>query len=130
MQQLQIHKGGDNLSRVLAFISSLSPSTAWVIEVKRFQRRRTCDQNAYLWGVVYRTICEHLEGWDADDVHEYCLGECFGWQKLEGFGRKRMRPLKRSSKLSTSEFAEYIDFIQRRMAEHGIFIADPHQEAA
>lgn len=128
--RIEIPKGGDNMSKVLAFISALSPQCAWVIELKKFQRRRSTDQNAYLWGGVYKTICEHLPGWEPDDVHEYCLGECFGWETIEGFGRKRMRPLKRSSKLTVSEFAQYIDFIQRRMAEHGIYIESPNERAA
>lgn len=128
--QLQLPKGERNLSRVVAFLSALSSEYAWSIEVKRVVRRRTCEQNRYLWGAVYKTICEHLEGWEPGDVHEYCLGEWGGWEKIEGLGRKRLRPIKRSSKLSTAEFAGYIAFIQQRMAEHGIYIADPMEHAA
>ena len=44
--------------------------------------------------------------------------------------RKRMRPIRRSSKLSKTEFAGFIAFIQQRMAEHGIYVPDPEQEMA
>jgi hypothetical protein len=60
-------------------------------------------------------------------LHEYFLGEHFGWETLEGFGRKRLRPLKRSSKLSTAEFAAFVDFIQRKAAELGIYIPDANE---
>ncbi len=40
-------------------------------------------------------------------------------------GRKKIKPRKRSSRLTTGEFADYVAFIQRRCAEHGIYIPDP-----
>jgi hypothetical protein len=97
------------------------------VEVHQHKSTRSLAQNAYLWGVVYPTIAKHLQGWESDDIHDYCLGEHFGWEIMEGFGKKRMRPVRRSSKLSKFEFMEYIAFIQRRMAEHGIVIPDPDQ---
>lgn len=127
---IHILKGGENMAKVLAFISALSPQCAWVMEVKKFQRRRSSDQNSYLWGIVYATICKQLEGWEPQDVHEYCLGEWSGWETVEGLGRKRLKPVRRSSKLSVKEFAEYVDFIQRRMAEHGIYIESQNERAA
>ena len=91
--------------------------------------RRTLQQNAYLWGVVYPTFLRESgldeQGWQSDDLHEYLLGEHFGWQTLEGFGRKRVKPLNRSSTLDKQEFADYVAFIQQKAAEFGVFIPDP-----
>lgn len=99
------------------------------LKVETKQRTRSDPQNRYLWGVCYPTILqaggETLSGWDAEDLHEYFLGEHFGWETLDGFGRKRLRPLRRSSKLTRIEFADYVGFIQRKAAELGIFIPDP-----
>jgi hypothetical protein len=127
MERIILQKGERSLARIVAFISALSKETAWKLEVSEYKSRRSDEQNRYLWGYVYKTICQRLDGWDADDVHEYCLGEWSGWETLEGLGRKRLRPLRRSSRLSKQEFKEYIEFIQRRMAEHGILIEDPDQ---
>lgn len=122
---MQLQKGGDNLSRVLAFISSLSPGYAWTIEVKRAQKRRSTDQNALLWK-LYQNILDatalDLSGWTKDDLHEYLCGTHWGWERLEGFGMKRLRPIKRSSKLTTSEFSEYLEFVYRFAAEHGVYL--------
>ena len=89
---------------------------------------RSLEQNAYLWGVVYPTFLKESgldeQGWRADDVHEYLLGEHFGWETIEGMGRKRMRPLKRSSTLDKMEFVDYVAFIQQKAAELGIYIPD------
>jgi len=89
---------------------------------------RSLEQNRYLWGVCYETILEHglkEQGWRAEDVHEYFLGEHFGWETLEGFGRKRIRPLNRSSRLTKMEFVDFVDFIQQKAAEMGVVIPDP-----
>src|SRR5690606_16923053 len=107
---------------------------AWLVEIKRYARRRSDQQNRYLWGVVYPAFLRVLPGWEAGDVHEYLLGEHFGWERLEGMGRTRLKPIKRSSKLTKAEFSEYTEFCQRKGAEHGVYIPDPdpfyEQEAA
>jgi hypothetical protein len=117
-----------NLTRTVAFLSALAIDKAWKVTVVEFKRTRSNEQNAYLWGVVYPLICQHLEGWDADDVHEFFLGQHYGWTALEGLGRKRIKPIRRSSKLSTTEFSDHVAFIQRAMAEKGVYIPDPNEE--
>ena len=123
----------DALARLIREIHDLPSDRVYRVEVNEVKRTRSLQQNAYLWGVCYPTILreagETLAGWDADDLHEYFLGEWSGWETLEGFGRKRLRPIKRSSKLSVSEFGEYLDFIHRKASGMGIYIPDA-QEAA
>lgn len=130
---IQIHKGGDNMPKVLAFISALSPQCAWVIELKKFQRRRSTNQNALLWKIyckILESCGEDLRGWTKDDLHEFMLGTHFGWERLAGFGMTRLHPIKRSSKLSTAEFSELLQFVYRFAAEHGIYIESPNERAA
>ena len=89
---------------------------------------RSLEQNRYLWGVCYETILNQGlkdEGWTNQDLHTYLLGEHFGWETIEGFGKKRIKPVHRSSTLSKMEFVDYIAFIQQKAAEMGIVIPDP-----
>lgn len=90
--------------------------------------RRTTEQNALLWA-LYDDILERggelLGGWTKDDLHEYFLGEHFGWEVHEALGMKRQKPMRRSSRLTKTEFGQYIDFIVRRMAEHGVVLKLP-----
>lgn len=120
------------IERIATVLNALPQDRAWRIQVSENKPKRSEQQNRYLWGVVYRTILDagQLQGWDAEDVHEYLLGEWSGWEVVIGFGRKRMKPIRRSSALNKQEFAEYIDFIQRKMAEHGIYIPDADKELA
>lgn len=115
-----------DIERVANFLLLLPKTKRYSVEVKEYRRTRSISQNSYLWGVCYPTILteggEDLAGWTADDLHEYYLGEHFGWEVLEGFGRKRMKPLRRSSTLTTIEFSDFVDFIHRKAAEIGIYI--------
>ena len=116
------------LERVGRVLSTL-PLARYRVTVEEAKPKRSDPQNRYLWGVVYPAILSagKLEGWSANDLHEYLLGEHFGWELVEGFGRKRQRPIRRSSKLSKIEFVDYVSFIQQRMSEHGIYVPDPNE---
>jgi hypothetical protein len=116
--------------KICAAIERLPLSQAWRIEICEHKARRSDQQNRYLWGVVYKAIAEKLPGWDLEDIHDFCLGEHFGWETISGLGKRRLRPIRRSSRLTKLEFMEYIGFIQRRMAQHGIVIPDPQELAA
>lgn len=122
------------LARLIRAIHDLPADRLYVVEITERKRVRSLQQNAYLWGVCYAEILkqggEALAGWEASDIHEYMLGEWSGWETLEGFGRKRLRPVRRSSRLSTVEFMDYVDFVQRKAAGLGIVIPDPNEELA
>jgi hypothetical protein len=116
------------IERITKVLSNL-PLKRWKVEISEAKPVRSNNQNRYLWGVCYPTILAagRLEGWSAQDLHEYLLGEHFGWELVEGFGRKRQRPIRRSAKLTKLEFVDYTQFIQQRMSEHGIYVPDPNE---
>jgi hypothetical protein len=109
-------------------LAALPLDKAWSVDVKEWKPKRSDAQNRALWGVIYPAITERLEGWTLADVHAWCLGECYGWETVEGLGRKRLRPLRRSAKMSKREFSDYIAWIQVKMAEFGIVVPDPDPE--
>jgi hypothetical protein len=117
------------VNSVAVLVRQLDESRAWVVTVEEFRRPRTNQQNAFLWGVVYPCVIEagNLEGWTANDLHEYFLGECFGWETLEGMGRKKVKPVKRSSRLNKQEFSDYLEFISAKCADMGIVIPEPNE---
>ena len=97
------------------------------IEISR--NDRTNNQNAYLWGVVYKVISDTF-GWTDDDVHEFCKNK-FNPKFLEitdkATGEKEELKIGGSTrKLSTLDFMEYVEKIQIFFAEHDCFIPDPN----
>lgn len=93
--------------------------------------KRTTTQNALLWS-LYENIIElggeALKGFTKDDLHEYFLIDYFGSETRELFGRKKLRPLKRSSRLTKMEFSDFVEHIVRKMAERGIVLKLPGEQ--
>ncbi|MFY4731276.1 hypothetical protein, partial [Nitrospira sp. BLG_2] len=118
---------------LLDFLEALPLDRAFEVVVRPHVRRRTEQQNRYLWK-CYQMILdvggEAMGGWTKDDLHEFFLGEWGGWQTIEAFGRKRMKPIRRSSSLNKHEFSTYVQFIQRYMAENGVYLPDPDEYLA
>jgi hypothetical protein len=109
-------------------LGSLDEGAAWRVTVEPVVRRRSLSQNAYLWamyGLILDLGGETMGGWTKDDLHEFFLITHFGHEVRELFGKKRLVPLRRSSKLTTVEFRDFVDAIQRFMAERGVFVPDP-----
>ena len=122
-------KPEDILRAVSVLVRDLTPDKAWSVTIEEVKPRRSDNQNAFLWGVVYPSILEGggeaLKGFRATDLHEWFLGDMWGWETLEGFGRKRMRPVRRSSTMTKQEFSDYIAFIEQKALDMGIVIPEP-----
>jgi hypothetical protein len=119
------------VSRLAKWLLTLPAGKVWRVTVEEQRKTRSDAQNRYLWGVCYPAVLrgggETLGGWTAEDLHEYFLGEHFGWETIEGFGRKRIRPIRRSSRLTPLEFAGYVASIQLAASNLGIYVPDPDQ---
>ena len=48
-----------------------------------------------------------MGGWTKDDLHEFFLIDHFG-ENLKLFGKKRLKPMRRSSRLNKMEFADFV----------------------
>ena len=114
------------LAALQTFLQRLPMVCKWKVTVERYAKKRSDQQNRYLWGVAYKTL-QDATGQPAEDWHQYMLGEHFGWEEVELFGKKKIRPRGGSSKLSTTEFGDFVDFIQQRAAENGLYIPDPNE---
>lgn len=115
--------------RIAAFIESALPGKPLRVTVEVAKRKRSDEQNRALWGVAYKAL-EDATGNDPKELHNFFLGEHFGWEVIDVMGQKKRIPAKRSKRLSTVEFAEFYAFIQRRAAECGYYVPDPNEAAA
>jgi hypothetical protein len=116
-------------SAISVMVRWLDPGKSWKVTLEEFKPRRSDSQNAFLWGVVYPSILEGggeaLAGWQKDDLHEFMLGEHFGWETLTLGGKTVHKPVRRSSRLNKQDFSDYLEFLSRRAAELGIVIPEP-----
>jgi hypothetical protein len=95
--------------------------------------RRSLDQNSLIHVLFDETIKlggEALGGWTRDDIKEWALGEYWGWDECKAFGRTRLKPKKRSSRMNKQEASDFIEWYVRTMAGHGIVLRLPGEQAA
>lgn len=118
-----------------------------VVSVEPEKKKRTERQNAYLWGVVYKTIADNDPGFFGneetvealraaglkveDAVHEYCKrmflrGEALFLDVDDAANGDMFYVRKSTRKLSRAEFNEYVENV-RRWAADGlrVFVPDP-----
>lgn len=104
------------------------PMVQHTVEIKEYKRTRTDPQNRFLWATyaqILKVGGSDMEGWSRNDLHDFFLMDFFGTETYEVFGRKRVRAVRRSSKLNKQEFSEYVAHIQKFMAERGVYLEDP-----
>ena len=116
------------IERVARVLSGLTRDKAWKVEITEHKPTRSHSQNSLLWSIyteILRKGGETMAGWEKEDLHEFFLIQHFGSEIQEMFGRKKHKPLRRSSRLNKQEFADFVDHIVRFMADQGVFIEMP-----
>lgn len=114
--------------RVGRYLEGLPLSVPFDVTVAEHKPRRSLAQNALLWSLYGDIVAEggeKMRGWQPSDLHEFFLGEHYGWQKLDGMKRARLKPLRRSSTMNKQDFSDHLDFIVRYMAEQGVVLSLP-----
>jgi hypothetical protein len=110
---------------VRVFLMSMRPNRRVLVEICEYQKKRSDEQNRALWGLAYKILSDHT-GNDPEDLHTYFLGEFTGWEVKDVMGQRKRVPKRRSSGMSSVEFAEFFAFIQQRSIQTvGIYIPDP-----
>lgn len=93
--------------------------------------KRSLVQNSWLWGVAIPLLADSL-GYDKHEheaLHYQLLAECFGSAYDQRFGREVPRVT--SSRLSTKEFSDYMEWLVRWAAvEHQCVIPLPDEGEA
>jgi hypothetical protein len=141
MPEFILPKGSRERAMPLAHtvLAGLDELVAWRVTIEPIKSSRTLSQNAYLFGVCYPAMSER-SGYETAELHEYLLGEFYGWvdkrvpKKPSNPRGKESVPRRTTTRnekgkravLSTKEFADYVEFVQRFAAEKlMLVIPDP-----
>jgi hypothetical protein len=114
---------------------SPAAASAWVrsldgqrieVTIRQWRGKRSTKANAYLFGVVYPIIAEHL-GYTTEEAHE-----ALAWHFLRQGNPDDPLPRRKSTAtLNTTEFCRYIDTVKQFAAEQwGLYIPDAGEVAA
>jgi len=94
---------------------------------EKLPKLRSVNQNAYLWGIVYKLISEHT-GYTTDEVH-YEMAMMFHFEFRKRFDGSKAKAPMSTTKMSTIEFNAYFQQIQIFAAQNwDLYIPDPNEE--
>lgn len=110
-----------------------------VVRIEPEEKKRSAQQNKYLWGVVYKTIVDNDPGYFVNDavdslrktarlstaevVHEFCKARFLPSADLPGL---QITVAPSTAKLPRKEFQDYVESIRRWAADElQVFIPDP-----
>lgn len=126
-----------DISRLAAVLLAALPGKRVKVEVKEYRKDRSSPQCRFLNGVAYKLLSD-ATGYERNDISEYLCTEYFGGREKRVPGKRTVTvPIRttttdadgRRSVLTTQEFADYVAFVQRFGAQHGVFIPDPNEVA-
>jgi hypothetical protein len=124
----------DKIDRLLATLANREFPVQ--VEVARFQKKRTPEANAYLWGVCYAVMSSE-SGYEREEIHHAMCCKYFGTKVIEVMGERFERPLRTTTTneegdaewLGRGPFAEFVDFVIREAAMwYGVAIPPPNHE--
>jgi hypothetical protein len=123
----RVCKSGKEYNLALKALDALQPKYPIEVILKTWKPRRSDQANRYLFGVCYAIISQET-GNEVNDLHEYYLGQFFGWDEYMVMGKKKVRPIERSSKQIKARFSELIEFVIAHAATLGIVIPQPNSD--
>lgn len=113
-------------SNILALSKFLGANEAYKglykVTIEKSVEKRSPDQNAYLWGVVYKTISDY-NGDTLEDLHDYFVRHLLPPKFIKVMGKETKIPSS-TTELNKVEFGEYIERIRAEVAPMGIVIPE------
>jgi hypothetical protein len=91
---------------------------ALYVTVELVRGIRTLNQNAYLWGVVYKLIADDT-GHSENEIHLFCKKKFMKRKFLKVLGEE-IEEERTTTRMSKIEFSEYVEAIRAHFAEFGI----------
>lgn len=120
--------------RICSIVDSLQElpgERGYRIEIAEHDATRSEKQNSTIWwlyGEILKVGGNLMAGYIAEELHEFFLGRHFGIKRKTVFGETMEFPNRRSSNLSKTAFAAYMDSIYSFMASQGVVLPLPDPE--
>lgn len=106
----------------LNYIRGLNLGKRMQVEIKPYRKNRSQAQNRTMWAWI-NTLADHT-GYSPDELHEMFKQRFLGFHHKEIMG-ETVLIAKSTTKLSTHEFAEYMNKIEAVAAQMGVQLPIP-----
>jgi hypothetical protein len=96
------------------------------ITLQRFRQQRSLRANAYLWGVVYRTI-EEWCGHTAEELHDVFKAKFLPPREITLPTGELVVGLSSTRQLTSEQFSEFVSKVKLFAAEQGLHVPEPDE---
>ena len=101
---------------------------AWTFDAAPYKKKRSLEQNAYLWSGVYPAIKKHIQEstgdiFTSEEIHESMMAKFIDAKPK--IVLEEIVLVRSTKRMSTVEFIEYVGQIQMYWADNGLVIPDP-----
>lgn len=127
-----------HISKILHEIERQAERHGVEVTVKRYQKKRSVEQNNSLFGIAYPLLME-ATGYTKEELHREMCGRFFGWKVKKVMGRTIEVPRRTTTRnqdgqpelISTLIMMELYAFVQQlAMQELQLYIPDPNEQVA
>lgn len=111
----------NNMANLITKILELDKSKLWKVSIKEWIPTRSLPSNEYYWQLI-TAMAEHFGLPDRDEMHDVMKYKFLS--KTKNIKGKDIVTIKSTSKLTQSEFNEYLAKVKYFAFEHGFQLDD------
>ena len=102
------------------YINELPTDVTWDVTIAKHVNSKSKEQLGYLWGVVLKTIADHIEDttgkhYTTDDIYSWMIDE-YGADRIVTINDKPKVTKQTASKMSTHDMSVFIDKVIKHAA--------------
>lgn len=121
-----IIRSQEDKNKALNRISMLAMDKPWQVEIKPYKKNRSLAQNKLYW--KWMKIIGNQLGYESEEIHAI-MADKFLTDRFVEYGGKQIKRDKSTSKLNTKEFTDYLQRIDRFVAQElGIVLPVPDDQ--
>ena len=108
--------------KIMSAIQALKEGVHWVVDIKRYRKRRTLSQNKLYW--MWVSCIAQETGNKSDVVHDYLKNRFLPKRTIQIFGETKDVPFS-TTELNTKQFTDYLNAIDADVSTEGITLLYP-----
>jgi hypothetical protein len=102
------------------YIDDLSFNETWDVTIAKHVNSKSKEQLGYLWGVVLKTIADHIEDttgqhYTTDDIYSWMIDE-YGADRVVTINEKPKVTKQTASKMNTKDMSVFIEKVTQHAA--------------
>ena len=108
--------------KILTAIQQLKEGVHWIVDIKRYRKKRTHSQNKLYW--LWINCIAQETGNKPEDIHDYLKDRFLPKREINVFGEIKQVSFS-TTELNTKQFTDYLNAIDADVSTEGIRLLYP-----